>query len=192
MSGSGIPTTGRRPVTDVDEHLAGDEPGGAHSHQASDRLTCGRGDVEAAHEEQAVTQQQHQAADEPPRLGEHGEDEIRMTLRQEGQTALRRASDALPEELTRTNRDLGLDDVVRAPERIAERIQVHEDALALVVLEDHPGNRQRPESSGDERAEELETDASAYEQDEQHRKEQERRAEVGLLDHQHEGHGDHR
>src|SRR5256885_12629007 len=62
--------------------------------------------------------------------------------------ALRRAGHALAQELTRANRDLRLDHVVRAPEGIAERVQEHQDAFALEVLqhrsEEHTSELQSP------------------------------------------------
>src|SRR5438552_10578572 len=83
----------------VDQHLGGDEPGGAERHQASHRLARARRDVEAPEQEQDIAHEQHETADEPPHLGEYGEDEIRVALRHEGQPALRGAGDPLAQEL---------------------------------------------------------------------------------------------
>src|SRR4029450_834508 len=96
-------------------------------------------ELEAPQEKQDIKQQQDETADEPPHLGEYGEDEIRVTLREERQPALRRAGHALAQELGRSNRDLGVDHVVRAPEWIAKRAQEDENPFSLVFLERQPG-----------------------------------------------------
>ena len=78
-----------------------------------------------------------------------------MTLREKGEPALRRAGHALAHELTRSDRDLRLDHVVRAPERIAKRIQEDEYPFALVLLQRQPGERHRRQRDERQAAEGL-------------------------------------
>src|SRR5712664_2516868 len=68
--------------------------------QTTHRLARRGRDVETAEQQQRVAGEQHQAPDEPPRLGEYGENEIRVTLREKGEPALRGAGDALAQELS--------------------------------------------------------------------------------------------
>src|SRR5207253_3183869 len=84
---------------------------------------------------------------------------------------------ALAQELTRANRDLRLDHVVRAPEGIAERVQEHQDALPLVVPQHEPRQGQRGEPGGDGAAQEPEPEAGADQKDHQHGEEQQRGAD---------------
>src|SRR5581483_9376592 len=119
----------------------------------------------SAEHQQRVAGEQHEAPDESPRLGEYGENKIRVTLREEREPALRGAGNALAQELSRTDRDLGLDDVVRAPERIAKRIQEHEYAFPLVLAQrEEPDDRQRGQPRQREAAEQAQPDAGADEQ----------------------------
>src|SRR5215831_68140 len=171
---------------DVDQDLRREQRRGAQRHEPAHRLARGRRDVEAPQEEQDIAQQQDETADEPPHLGEYGEDEIRVTLREKGQPALRRAGHALAQELARSNRDFGLDHVVRAPERIAKRVQEDEDPFSLVFLERKPPQRQRRQRHEGQAPEELEAHAGSDQENHQHRNEQEGGAEVGLLDDQHD------
>src|SRR5256885_17037230 len=83
--------------------------------------------------------------------------------------ALRRAGHALAQELTRANRDLRLDHVVRAPEGIAERVQEHQDAFALVVLQHEPRQGQRREPGGEGAAQEPEPEAGTDQRSEERR-----------------------
>ena len=184
MNGSGMPTTGQQPGhhAHVDEHLRGHQRGGPQGDQPSHRLARRRRDVEAAEEQQRVAGEQHEAADEPPRLGEYGEDEIRVTLREEGQPALRCAGHALAQELSRADRDLGLDHVVRAPEGIAKRVQEHENPFSLVFLQGEPRHRHRRQPDEAEPAQEPQRQAGGDQQGHQHGEQQQGGAEVGLLD----------
>src|SRR5207302_1495784 len=86
--------------SDVDEHLRREQGRDPERDQAAHRLARRRRDVETAEQQQRVAGEQHQAPDEPPRLGEYGEDEIRVTLREKGEPALRGAGDALAQELS--------------------------------------------------------------------------------------------
>src|SRR5438094_894960 len=86
--------------SDVDEHLRREQGRDPERDQSAHRLARRRRDVETAEQQQRVAGEQHQAPDEPPRLGEYGEDEIRVTLREKGEPALRGAGDALAQELS--------------------------------------------------------------------------------------------
>ncbi len=109
-----------------------------------------------------------------------------MPLRQEGQAALRRAADALPHELARTNGDLRLDDIVGRSERIAERIEIHEQSVALVGLEHEPPERHGRHARQRHPAQYFQGDADPDEDGAQHRDQTERGAQVGLAHHQQE------
>ena len=94
MNGSGIPTTGQQPRhhPHVDQDLGGEQRGDAQRDEASHaararRPRCRSPGAAGARTQASRTRQ----PDEPPHLGEHGEDEIRVTLREEGEPALRRA-----------------------------------------------------------------------------------------------------
>src|SRR5262249_9621189 len=141
---------------DVDQDLRRKQRRGAQRHEPAYRLARGRRDVEAPQEEQDITQQQDKTADEPPHLGAYGEDENRVPLPENGQPALRRAGHTLAQELARSNRDLRLDHVVRAPEGIAKRVQEDENPFSLVFLERQPSERHREQRREGEAPEELE------------------------------------
>src|SRR3989337_430614 len=102
----------------VDERLGGEQGRDAQGDDAPPGLPRADGDLEAPHDQDPIRQDQHQTADEPPRLGEYGKNEIRVALREKRQPALRRAADALAQELAGTNGDLRLNHIVRRPERI--------------------------------------------------------------------------
>src|SRR3970040_2075332 len=105
-----------------------------------------------------------------------------MALREKGEPSLRGAGDPLAQELSRTDRDLGLDHVVGAAQRISERIQKDEQSLALVVPQNEPGQR-RPREPGQPEPTELpEPHAGPEEEREEDREQDERRAQVGLPD----------
>src|SRR3989304_1991683 len=96
---------------------------------------------EARQREQAVGGEQRDGAEEPPRFGEGGEDEVRVSLRQEGEAALGAPEEPLAHELAGSNRDLRLNDVPRAAERIPERIEVDQEPLTLIVAQEEPEGR---------------------------------------------------
>ena len=126
MSGNGTPTTGSSPVTipTLTRIWVARSAVAPSATKTPDRLP-GRGrDVEAPREEDGVAGEQRDTADKPPHLGEYGEDKIRVTLREKGQPALGGAGHSLAQELTRSDRDLRLDHVVGAPQRVAHGIQV--------------------------------------------------------------------
>ena len=111
-----------------------------------------------------------------------------MALRKEGQPALRRAGHALAQELSRAYGDLGLDHVVGAPERVAQRIQEDENPVPLIVLQREPRQGSRRESHEDESSQDPQPHPGRDEQGDQHGEQQQRGAEVGLLDDEHGRH----
>ena len=111
-----------------------------------------------------------------------------MTLRKEGEPALCGAGHALAQELSRADRDLGLDHVVRSPEGIAERVQEHEDPVPLIVLQREPHRGGRGEPGEDESSQDPQPHPGRDEQGDQDGKQQEGGAEVGLLDDQRRRH----
>src|SRR3990172_5511528 len=125
----------------IDQRLGGEERGHAEGDDAPPGLPRAGRDLEPPEHQEPVRQEQDEAPHEPPHLGEHGEDEIRMALREEGEAALRRAADALAQALAGPDGDLGLDHVVRRSEWIAERVQIDEQSLPLIRLEREPRER---------------------------------------------------
>ena len=86
-------------------------------------------------------------ADEADLLGQHGEDEVGLLLRQEAQLALRALQEALAPDAARAERDLRLDDVVAGAERIALGVEEGEHPLLLVVVQLLPEQRQGQRAS---------------------------------------------
>src|SRR6185437_190973 len=89
-------------------------------------------------------------ADETPFLGEHGEDEIGLLLRQEGEMRLRPLHEALAEDAAGADGDLGLEAVISGAQRIALRIEEGVDAVLLVVLQEAPEDRRRARRARDD------------------------------------------
>ena len=128
-------------------------------------------------------------ADEAEFLGERGEDEVGVLLGQEVQPRLGALHEAAPREAARAHGDLGLGDVVAGAQRVGVGIEEGEDAAELVVL-DAAASRcratsmtavTRPTALAMRGGEVPEADAG----EEHHRagagKQQDRRAEVRLL-----------
>ena len=98
--------------------------------------------VEVSDEEnQKIKRQQRETADQSPFLAEHGEDEVGLFFRQEIELALGALHEAFAEHAARTQRDLGLQDVIAGAERIAAWIEEGQDAVALIIFEEWPGQR---------------------------------------------------
>src|SRR3989304_1204960 len=106
MSGSGIPTMGRSPITmpmlmrvwaprSAVTPSARSRPSGSRPPPARARRA---GDLETSEDQERVGDQQQQGPHEPPHLGEHGKDEIRMALREKGEAGLGGAGDPLAQE----------------------------------------------------------------------------------------------
>src|SRR4030067_1700406 len=74
----------------IDQRLGGEERGHAEGDDAPPGPPRAGRDLDPPEHQEPVRQEQDEAPHEPPHLGEHGEDEIRMALREEGGAALRR------------------------------------------------------------------------------------------------------
>ena len=76
-----------------------------------------------------------------------------MALGQEVELTLGAEQEPLAGDAARAERDLRLQDVVAGAERIALGIEEGEDALALVVPQKAPGDRQRAKTEADDNGE---------------------------------------
>src|SRR6266478_5670193 len=90
----------------VDERLGGKQRRDTQGDDAAPGLPRADGDLEAPQHQDSIGHDQHETTDEPPHLGEYGKNEIRVALRKKGKPALRRAADALAQELPGTYGDL--------------------------------------------------------------------------------------
>ena len=98
-------------------------------------------EAEGNHQRQ---QRQHgKRAHQAEFLGQHGVDEVGLLLRQEIEVPLGALQEALAPQPARTERDLGLDDVVTRAERIALGVEEHVDALALIAVHHAVDDRRR-------------------------------------------------
>ncbi len=88
-----------------------------------------------------IKPEQQQAADEAELLGQHGEDEIGVFLRQEIKLVLRALQVALADQPARTDGDHRLQDVIAGAQRILRRIEERQDAPLLVIVHEMPRQR---------------------------------------------------
>src|SRR6266511_200284 len=170
----------------VDERLGGEQGRDAQGDDAPPGLPRADGDLEAPQNQDSVRHDQHETADEPPHLGEYGKNEIRMALREKSQPALRRAADALAQELSGTNGDLRLNHIVRRSERIAERIEVYEEPVPLVRLQHEPAERHESNPDRHQSTQDAQAHADAKQHGSQHGQQDQRGSEVGLANHERE------
>ena len=96
------------------------------------------GDKQAARDDEQVQRQQRQHAEQSEFLAHDREDEIRITLGKEFELCLRAVGPAFAKQSPGADGDLGLDDVVAGPQRIAVRVEQREHALLLIVLHEIP------------------------------------------------------
>ena len=146
-----------------------------------------RGDAED--HDQRVEQEQRHRAHEAELLGERGEDEVGVLFGQEVQPGLGALHEAAPREAARAERDLGLGDVVAGAERVGVGVEEGEDAGELVFLDELPVGAVRLDDRGDEAdaaggggGEVPEADAGEEHHHPGAGEEQDRGAEVGLLE----------
>src|SRR4029077_17251313 len=102
--------------------------------QAPPRIPCAGGDLVPPQDHEPVRHDQHEATDETPHLGEYGKNKVSVALREERELALRSAAHTLPKELSGTDGDFRLDDIVGRPEGIPERVEVHQQPVLLIRL----------------------------------------------------------
>src|SRR6185437_7147461 len=124
----------RRIDEDVEEEVGGD----AERQQSPELAAAAEGDGVAIDEDAGVEREQQQAAHEAPFLGQHGEDEVGVLLRQEGEMRLAPLHEALAENAARADGDLGLQAVIAGAERVVLGIDEIEDAVLLIVAPEAP------------------------------------------------------
>ena len=140
-------------------------------------------------DDEQVAGEQRDEAEQAEFLADHREDEVGRALGQEFELRLAAVHPALAEHAARADRDLRLDDVVAGAERVALRVEQRQHALALVVVHEVPDDRHRRAQHRDAARAGGASDRPAHDQhDDAGRRDQQRRAEVGLLGNQADRH----
>ena len=132
-------------------------------------------------DEDAVGQEENERAREPPLLGEGGENEIGVVLRQVAQPRLGAVAEALAPDLARANGDLRLDGVVAGAANVARRVDEGQDSGLLVAVEaPAPERAEGQRARQEERQEVPARQARGQRHAEPHQEDDQRAAEVGL------------
>ena len=100
---------------------------------------------------EAEQNNERHTAHKAPFLTKHGNGKVSMLFGQEAELALCTIKETLAEHLTRTDGNLGLDDVVAGTTRVGGRIKESHDAPALVIVQGEPaqGEHQRYDHKAD-------------------------------------------
>ena len=166
---------------DVDDELEQDHRGHPGREHRAERVARPPAGDEDPPQEQREQDEQHQAADEPELLGEHGEHEVGRLDRQEVALRLRAVGQAASEPPARADRDLRLIELVAGARDVRVRVEERGQSFLLVVAQDvGPRDRDHRDDRRGQRTEPHEARTRHPEHAGQDRREHERRAEVGL------------
>ena len=129
----------------VDRDVEEDDHGEPAARQLAEAAWGVERDCSRPAQQQGEHHDHEQSADQPPFLCHGGEDEIGMAFGQVIEMALRSLQIALAADTARSDRDLGLADMIAGAQRIAFRIEEDKHAVLLIFLE------QEEEGEGHER-----------------------------------------
>src|SRR5882757_1222415 len=132
----------------IDEHVDEEAQGDRSARQPREGVLALVGEVQRAADHDTVQRENQQLAEQTEFFPDNREDEVSGAFRQEFQLRLAAVHVALAEDPARTDRDLGLNDVVAGTQRVVFGIQEREYALALVVVNEMPAG---PSRAADER-----------------------------------------
>ena len=162
----------------------------ADGEQAAERVGGVARNLDAAPEHDEIEKQQERRSDEAELFADDGEDEVRVVLRQKVQLALRSVEEPFAKEHTRPDGDFRLDDVVAGAQRIDIRIHEDHDAHFLIIFEKMPEHRHGGKSGRKDSSEQPQSDSRNENHAEENRHEDERGAEIRLLQNEQERHAD--
>src|SRR6266446_8171214 len=123
---------------DVEQGLAGEDADHAGGQVHTQTVPGGAGDRAATMDDEKVKRQDQERSEEAALLGEYGEDEIGVLLRQELQLPLRSGPESLAEHAAGTDRDQRLNELVAGSLGVPGRLEKGFDALLLIRLEVTP------------------------------------------------------
>ena len=172
----------------IDRDIEEDRRGHAQRDQRPEPVAAGARDRQAPAQDHRESAKHHDPPQETPFFRHGGEDEIGMRFGQVVEMALRTLVEALARETARTDGDLRLGDVIAITQRVAFGIEEGEHALLLIGLQTEEERDWRQN-----RARRSRTDEPAQRQagSEHHHRpaedDRQRRAQIGLQQHQRHG-----
>src|SRR5512147_2808490 len=122
----------------VDEYIERYHGHDASGHENAEPVFCVPRGVDPDQEKDEVQENDDAGADEARLLGDDGEDEVRMALRQKGHLALRPLAVPLAGDLAGADRDLRLVRMIAAAQGIGAGVNKGLDPVLLIRLERTP------------------------------------------------------
>src|SRR5450759_4717477 len=165
---------------DVLDHLGQDHHENPAREQLAEPVRRHGRRAQEPDQQEPENRQQDQAPEQAELLGEDGEDEVRCAFGHEAELSLQPVQPSLAEEAARADRDSRLQQVVAGPERVLGRIEKDLQAPPLVAVQEMRQQGERDACREDEREELPRASAREEKHPEEHRDEDDRRAQVRL------------